>query len=106
ISGKAMQSLKADMAGAHIRCFSILLAQHDFFGTKARTAWGVRLNSLANFSGGAQYDTYWQSRQSDELVLKTVAARISSGGLVSFSIPPSLKIKPGIHTLKAQFGEG
>jgi len=106
INGKGMQSVKTQLATAHIRCFSILLAQHDFFGTKARTAWGVRLNSLANFSGGAQYNTYWQSRQSDEVVLRTVAARVSSGNLVSFSIPANLNVRPGVYYLKVQLGDG
>jgi len=102
INGKLLQDLKVQMASTHTRCYSILLAQHDFFGTRARSASGRRLNSLANFSGGAQYETNWQNRQSDPSVLRIVAERISHGSIVTFTLPADLKVKPGIYTLQAQ----
>lgn len=106
INGKALKALNAQAASAHVRCFSVLLAaMHDFFGTKARAAWGDHLRSLADFSGGAQYETHWQNRRSDPHVLKAVAERISRGSLISFALPPGLGLKPGTYTLKAQFGD-
>jgi hypothetical protein len=104
IDAKGLQNLKTQMAASHVRCFNILLASHDFYGSKAKSAAGLRLNKLANFSGGAQYLTNWQNRQSDFSVLRSVAARLSSGSLITFTLPQQPSIKPGIYNLKAQSG--
>jgi hypothetical protein len=103
ISGKAIQQLKEQVVSAHILCYSILLAQHDFFGTKARSAWGVRLHQLADYSGGEQYQTDWQNRKADPKPLSVIAGRISSEGLVAFKLPADLHVKSGLYTPNAQF---
>ncbi len=103
ISGKDLQELKEQVVSAHILCYSILLAEHDFFGTKARSAWGVRLHQLSDFSGGEQYQTDWQNRKADPKPLSIVAERISDEGLVTFKLPADLHIKSGLYTSNAQF---
>lgn len=103
ITGQSLQRLKEQVVSEHILCYSILLADHDFFGTKARTAWGVRLHQLADFSGGEQYQTDWQNRKADPKRLSVVAGRISSEGLVAFKLPPDLRIKSSRYTPNAQF---
>lgn len=103
ISGKALQELKEQVVSAHILCYSVLLAEHDFFGTKARSAWGVLLHQLADYSGGEQYQTDWQNRKADPKSLSVIAGRISSEGLAAFRLPADLHIKSGLYTPKAQF---
>lgn len=104
INAAALRDLKTEIAGAHVRCFVILLANHDFFGTKVQPESGTRLNSLANFSGGRRFETNWQNRRSDPLVLKKVAKDILNGGVITFTLPENLNIKPGIYRLSAKFG--
>jgi hypothetical protein len=103
ISGQSLQQLKEQVVSEHILCYSILLAEHAFFGTKARSAWGVRLHQLADFSGGEQYQTDWQNRKADPEPLSVIAGRISSEGLVAFKLPADLHIRPGLYAPNAQF---
>ena len=103
ISSNTLQELKQQVVSAHILCYSFLLAEHDFFGTKARSAWGVRLHQLAELLGGEQHQTDWQNRKADPKSLSAVAERISGEGLVVFKLPPDLRIDSGIYTPKAQF---
>jgi hypothetical protein len=104
ISGKRLQELKQQVAVSHIRCYSVLIAHRDFYGSKARTASGIRLNTLGRFSGGGKYETNWQDRRSDPFALRAVALNISHGSLVTFSLPEHLFVKPGIYNLKLQLG--
>jgi hypothetical protein len=102
IADGELSNLKMQLAETHTLCFSLLLAEHDFFGTKVRSAWGVQLQRLANYSGGGQYETHWQNRKGDPKVLASLAEQISSQTLISFEIPTGIIINPGTYRLKAE----
>lgn len=105
LSGSELKKLKTGFAQTHTRLFSILIANHDFFGTKAHSAWGVKLNALARFTGADQYETNWQHRASDPSVLMSVAARVSAGGQIRFSLPSQMAVRPGVHRLTVRVDE-
>jgi hypothetical protein len=102
IKGNELKNLKTQFAASHIRCYSVLLANRDFYGTKVQVAAGSHLRSLAMFSGGGIYETDWQDRRSDPDVLSAVVARITAGSLITFALPEYFRIKPGIYNLKAE----
>jgi hypothetical protein len=104
ISSKRLNDLKQQVAAAHIRCYSVLLAYRDFYSTKTRAASGSRLNALDGFSGGKEYGTKWQDRRSDPLVLHALASHIYEGSLITFSLPEHISVKPGIYNLRVKFG--
>jgi hypothetical protein len=94
ITRQEFNHLKTQMAEARVLCCSVPLAeQHDFLGTKARNAGGVKLRGLASFSGGGQHETHWQSRKSDPKVLASTAARIPIETLITFEIPAAVKTR-------------
>ena len=105
IKSKEIQKLKTEFAEHHIRCYSILLANRDFYGTKARSAAGIHLRSLSTFTGGGQYQTNWQERRADLSVLSAITARMTEGSIISFTLPEHLGAKPGTYSLKAQLGQ-
>ena len=97
-----MNDLKSQLARAHIRCFSILLANRGFFGSKVRPAGGIHLNSLAKFSGGAQFETDWQNRKADSCTLAKTVERMRAGTLISFELPEHTTTPAGTYSLKVQ----
>jgi len=57
IAKQKLATLKSQLASSRVLLYSILLAQHDFFGSKTHSRRGVRLNQLSSFSGGGQNET-------------------------------------------------
>lgn len=106
IDSASQKALKLKLAAAHVRCFTILVSNHDFFGTKARSRRADKIESLASFSGGQTYETDWQRRSSDITQLQKAAFRISQGTVLNFEFPQASPFKPGVYKLRARFAGG
>ena len=106
VTSAALDKLRRQMAANHIRCFSILLANHDFSGSKARARAGIDLEKLSTSSGGLQFWTDWQNRQKDYKAIDKAAQKIDRGSLITFRLPGAFRSKPGFYTFEAQPADG
>ena len=95
IGGKSAHEISLLLAKTDVRLFSLLLAFHDFYGTKAHSQWGWELGKIAEQTAGGQYETNYQARDRDERVLNDLAARIRFGTIVSV---PSILVQSAVRS--------
>ena len=113
VSDKSVKSLSTTLAKHRVRLYSILLAFHDFYGTRTHSRWGINLEALSSRSGGDQHETNYQLRSQDAVRVTALAKHIPFGTLVSIpasesahgSSPKSLEIRTadGKKLRSAQF---
>ena len=106
VSPATLEQLRRAMAANHIRCFSILLANRMFSGSKVRTRAGSNLERLSVLSGGLQIWTDWENRLDDHKAIETAAQKIDQASLITFRLPDALGTKPGLYTFDARPADG
>jgi hypothetical protein len=97
-----LHSLERQAASKRVAAFVILVASHDFFGTKSHEEYGWRLRQFSSVLGGETFQTDFQDRKKDAHVLSKAASEISNAQVVTLAVPHGLT--PGMCRLKVKSG--